>query len=240
MDIASSHITNVGHVVLWVTFAIMTIASIAFATLMFQATQNAKTIPMISMAVTIVSGLAYFAMAASEEGSLTGPYTYRTVYYARYVDWAITTPLLLLELALISGLSLTSTLFVLLTDELMIISGLIGTLDYKSNFRWAWFGFGVVFWLPILKELMVDARRSAHQKSERVAHVFETLLVWTLFLWTLYPVVWTLAIGCNFISSDGEVISYALLDVATKVIFGFSLMFNFATEGYLQLPSDNP
>lgn len=39
-----------------------------------------------------------------------------------------------------------------------------------------------------------------------------------------YPIVWGLAEGSNTITSDAEGASYAGLDIAAKVIFGWALM----------------
>ena len=59
----------------------------------------------------------------------------RAVFYARYIDWTITTPLLLLELLLTTGLPLTEIFSTIFMDELMIITGLIGAL-VASEYKW--------------------------------------------------------------------------------------------------------
>ena len=44
----------------------------------------------------------------------------RSVWYARYIDWTFTTPLLLLELSLATGLPLAKTFNLLFLDVLMV------------------------------------------------------------------------------------------------------------------------
>ena len=39
-----------------------------------------------------------------------------------------------------------------------------------------------------------------------------------------YPIVWGLAEGSNTITADAEAASYAGLDIAAKVVFGWALM----------------
>lgn len=39
-----------------------------------------------------------------------------------------------------------------------------------------------------------------------------------------YPIVWGLAEGSDSITADAEAASYAVLDIAAKVIFGWALM----------------
>lgn len=56
----------------------------------------------------------------------------------RYIDWFITTPLLLLDLALTAALPWPTILFLILTDEVMIVTGLVGALvksSYKVSIR---------------------------------------------------------------------------------------------------------
>jgi bacteriorhodopsin len=81
------------------------------------------------------------------------PYT-RQIWYARYIDWtstsesssfedtqlglmfhAVTTPLLLLELLLASGMPLGDIMMTIFMDLLMIITGLIGAL-VVSDYKW--------------------------------------------------------------------------------------------------------
>ena len=66
------------------------------------------------------------------------------VYYARYIDWCITTPLLLTHLIIFAGLTWQQWVFVLLSDFGMIVTGLIGNL-VRDTTRWGWFVFGCFF-----------------------------------------------------------------------------------------------
>jgi bacteriorhodopsin len=46
--------------------------------------------------------------------------TYRSIYYVRYIDWFITTPLLLLDLLLTAGMPWPTLLWVLMVDWIMV------------------------------------------------------------------------------------------------------------------------
>lgn len=65
--------------------------------------------------------------------------------YVRYIDWTITTPLLLLELLLGTGLPLSDIITVVFMDLVMIVTGLIGSL-VTSSYKWGFFVFGVSLW----------------------------------------------------------------------------------------------
>jgi bacteriorhodopsin len=51
----------------------------------------------------------------------------------RYVDWALTTPLLLLDLALLAGLPWIDVLALLVVDEAMILTGAFAGLHRRPN-----------------------------------------------------------------------------------------------------------
>lgn len=50
-------------------------------------------------------------------------------------DWAITTPLLLLDILLLAGLSIGDTLWILFADIAMIVTGLFGAL-LPNRYKW--------------------------------------------------------------------------------------------------------
>jgi bacteriorhodopsin len=55
------------------------------------------------------------------------------IFYA--ADWAITTPLLLLDILLLAGLSIGDTLWILFADIAMIVTGLFGAL-LPNRYKW--------------------------------------------------------------------------------------------------------
>ncbi|MEH1830951.1 MAG: bacteriorhodopsin [Nostoc sp.] len=55
-----------------------------------------------------------------------------------------------------------------------------------------------------------------------IAISFRKLVTVHLVLWTLYPIVWILSPeGFNALGQGGETMGYTLLDIASKVGFGF-------------------
>lgn len=59
----------------------------------------------------------------------------RQIFYVRYIDWFITTPLLLTDLLLTCGLPKPTILYVILMNEVMVVTGLVGAL-VKSSYKW--------------------------------------------------------------------------------------------------------
>ena len=52
----------------------------------------------------------------------------RPIFYARYIDWSITTPLLLVDVLLMARLPITAAAWAVFADLAMIITGLIGAV----------------------------------------------------------------------------------------------------------------
>lgn len=81
----------------------------------------------------VLSGYVYLLHANS-----TGAQWLTSQQYVRYIDWVITTPLLLLELLLATGLSGSDIFTTVFLDLVMIIAGLVGAL-VASTYKWGFF-----------------------------------------------------------------------------------------------------
>jgi len=92
----------------------------------------------ITAAINLTACIAYFTMGSNlgfapiaVEFMRSNPKVhgvYRQVFYTRYSDWVVTTPLLLMDLLLTAALPWPTILWVIFLDEVMIITGLIGAL----------------------------------------------------------------------------------------------------------------
>ena len=92
----------------------------------------------ITAALNFTAFIAYFTMGSNlgwapidVEFQRTNPIvagTNRSIFYVRYIDWVVTTPLLLMDLLLTAGLPWPTIIYVIFWDEVMIITGLVGAL----------------------------------------------------------------------------------------------------------------
>lgn len=147
--------------------------------------------------VTTIASLAYLAMATGHGYVIKC--NGRAFYYARYIDWIFTTPLLLFDVLLVAGTGFSSlnVTFMFTFDILMIASGLIGEL-IEDSFRWAFFGFGMLFFIPIMFFLCrADGSDGvmcgAADNATPIQRFSQTLIFLTWFLWMFYPIVWILS-----------------------------------------------
>jgi len=221
--------------VLWAVFSIMLGSSIAFAVLMVRQPSHRRLYHYITLFITLTSALAYFAMANGlgiteienlPKGDGEEP-TYRNFYYVRYVDLAITTPLVLLDLCLLSGLDAVTIILLVVADVYMIIATLVGTLAGPSHntARWGFFTTACVIFIYQAYTLLTYGVTSAKTHTVRVYHLYLSLTVYTLVLWLAYPVIWSLSQATNILDESGEILACAVIDILSKSVFGFWLLF---------------
>lgn len=165
----------------------------------------------------IASGL-YLAMALGQGFSVVYG---RPTFWVRYVTWFLSTPLLLLDLCFLGRNSLPVVGSLLGANAYMIATGFVGTISPKP-INYIWYIVSCGAFLAVFYLLVKPYRIEAERKHPRAKQAFRKLLAVHLVLWTGYPIVWILAsTGFNFLSQGGETMFYTLLDLASKVGFGF-------------------
>lgn len=113
---------------------------------------------------------------------------YRQVYWARYVDWAITTPLLLLDLALLAGMNGGSILITIVADLIMILTGLFAAFGAEGTpQKWGWYTIACIAYLVVIWQLVLYGRPAAAAKGGKVGNFFAAIGGFTLVIWTVYP-----------------------------------------------------
>lgn len=155
----------------------------------------------------------------------TFEHVYRQVFWARYVDWSITTPLLLLDLAFLAGLNGANILVAIIADLVMVLTGLFAAYHNDGAAKWGWYAMGCVAFLVIIYQLVIPGRRAVASKDAKTSKFFAAIAGYTLIIWTLYPIVWGIGDGSRTWSVDAEIIAYAILDVLAKPVFGLWLLF---------------
>ncbi|GAA5905951.1 hypothetical protein JCM5296_001299 [Sporobolomyces johnsonii] len=175
----------------------------------------------IATAILLITALTYWIMASnlgyavigtefSRGGTLGGPT--RAIFYARYIDWVLTTPLLLLLLLLGTGFSLSRIFFVLFIDVFMIICGLIGALT-ASRYKWGLFSFGVAAAFYIWWTLIHPGRASAFRLGNDYGKAYSGSAIFLLIIWFIYPIIWAVSDGGNVIPITSEMIAVSLLTI---------------------------
>jgi bacteriorhodopsin len=230
---------DVGNRTLWVVVVIMALSSLAFYAMAFRVPVQKRLFHILTAFLTTFAFLSYFAMATGDgisynkivikESHKKVPDTYeviyRQVYWARYVDWSLTTPLLLLDLALLAGLSGANILVAIVADLIMVLTGLFAAFGHGEGQKWGWYTIACIAYLVIVYQLAVNGQAAASGKDSKTKAFYAAIGGYTLLLWTVYPIIWGVADGARIADVDAEIIAYAVLDVLAKPVFGFWLLF---------------
>ncbi|GAA5819987.1 hypothetical protein JCM10212_005637 [Sporobolomyces blumeae] len=233
---ANIDITEAAITFRWIVFVIMALSGLGIYALSLTRKLNERAFHELAAAVCITAAISYFAMAA-DYGAVPVEVEYirkgvlgkdwikagilhptRSIWYVRYIDWTITTPLLLLELALASGLPLSQIFFLIFMDVVMIVTGLVGAL-ITSSYKWGFFVFGCLALFAIWFILLGSGRASVARLGSDYSKAYMSSCLMLSGLWLLYPIAWALSDGGNAITPNSEMYFYGVLDVLAKPVY---------------------
>lgn len=206
---------------LWIGFVGMVIGSIYFGIKAFaMRRKEGMEFALESFFICLWAATMYLTMVLGETAIRPTEGLQTEVYLGRYIDWIVTTPLLLLELGVIAGLRPKLIAGVIGADIFMIVTGAIATLEGRPE-NYLWWIISTGSFLAILGSLLTEFSASARRRNGKVNSLFLTLRNVPIVLWICYPVVWLLgAEGFRVISVGVETALYAILDLCAKVGFG--------------------
>jgi len=214
---------NLESLLHWIYVAGMTIGALHFWSL----SRNPRGVPqyeyLVAMFIPIWSGLAYMAMAI-DQGKVEA--AGQIAHYARYIDWMVTTPLLLLSLSwtAMQFIKKDWTLigFLMSTQIVVITSGLIADLSERDWVRYLWYICGVCAFLIILWGIWNPLRAKTRTQSSELASLYDKLVTYFTVLWIGYPIVWIIGpSGFGWINQTIDTFLFCLLPFFSKVGFSF-------------------
>lgn len=258
-----------GHRTLWVVTVLMGISSLVFYTLAARAPLSKRIFHVLSAFVTTISFITYMALATGQGFNLAGspvhnkhkhvPDTedqiYRTVFWLRYVNWALSTPLILTNFALISGLPGANLVSAIAANWVMLAAGLFGSYDGHTRARWAWLTISCLSYLVILHHGGFHAQRASQNKDPQVKRFFGAISGLTFAVFALFPIATAAGPLALKLSVDAETVIFAIHDILTQGIVSYWLLLahdnataitvhingfwaNGVTEGSIRLPEE--
>ncbi|MCU0354112.1 MAG: bacteriorhodopsin [Cytophagales bacterium] len=199
----------------------------ASAVALFAMSRNAKGVPdykyAIHIFVVVWSGLAYSALAMNQGWTMVAG---QQVLYARYIDWVVTTPLLLLSLTLtgkyfvdVKG-GITAAL--LGTQAIMIITGLVAELSAEPSVQYFWYIAGCVALAMVLYLFWGPLYDKAKSQEGGITEVYRKSATFLTVQWLLYPVAWIIGTpGLGWLDSTTTTILFIILPIISKAGFAF-------------------
>jgi sensory rhodopsin len=159
------------------------------------------------------AGLMYVLMALNIGTVTIGS---NTIITPRYIDWLITTPILVGYVGYVAGAPRRMIAGVMAADAAMILTGGVATVLAPPG-KWIFFGISSVFHLTLFGMLYGVFPRYAKHYSKRRG-LFKLLQNHVGLLWLAYPLVWLVgAPGLGYVSAAGVSLIIAYLDVVAKV-----------------------
>lgn len=159
------------------------------------------------------AGISYVAMAFGI-GTVTVNGTEFVGF--RYIDWLVTTPLLVGFVGYVAGASRRTIAGVMIADALMIAFGAAGVVAGGTT-KWLLFGVSSLFHVSLFGYLYVVFPRTVPDDPMQQG-LFSLLKNHIGLLWLAYPFVWLMGPeGIAFAGAVGIALTYAFLDVLAKV-----------------------
>lgn len=197
-------LSDTGHRTLWVVFVVMAIASIVFAAISWNVPVSKRIYHVLTTLMAIVASITYFSLASGDGESYNCHTVYdhhkahspdpdthqvcRQVYWARYVGWVLTVPLIILQLSLLAGLDGAHTLMAIIANVIMILSGLFSAFGTQGTAQtWGWYAISCISYFFIVWHVALHGGKMARSKGTGVAKLFGSLGLYFFVVWTVYP-----------------------------------------------------
>jgi bacteriorhodopsin len=186
----------------------------------------------------LVGTISYFAQASDLGWSVIsmadqlGDGSTRQIFFAKYINWVVSFPALVLSLGLVSGVSWATIVYNIFLSWTWVVSFLVGAYT-ATNYKWGFFAFGTVAAILLGVNTCLDGGVAAKRVGLRRDHAI--LAAWATFLWLLYPLAWGLSDGGNEISVTSGFIFFGILDVLLVPFFAFAFLALSRTWDYGQL-----
>ena len=211
---------------LWVGCIGMSLGALALLSMYRSVPDKEQHHVVASFWVCAIAAGSYLAMAFGQ-GDIT--VHGKEVFVARYIDWTLTTPLLLLgllTLGLVGSKKKEIGSFVagvLAADVFMIATGLMASLSSDATHKWVWYGASCLAFLSVVYAVWLPVRKAAHEMG--VGSLYDKLAGLLTGLWFIYPILWVFGTeGTSTISLNSEVAVFAVIDLLAKVGFGLMLV----------------
>lgn len=166
-------------------------------------------------AISGIAAVAYLLMALEIGWTVVDG---RTVFIPRYIDWLLTTPLLLLYLAMLVEADRLTIGKLIAANVVMIVAGMVAAL-LSGPERFGLFMLGAIAFLVVVYYLIGPLTdRASGRATESLYYSLRNL---TVVLWAVYPVIWLLGPpGLDLMTELVDVVLITYLDLITKVGFG--------------------
>jgi bacteriorhodopsin len=211
---------------LWAVTAVYCLSFMAVYGLGHFAKSGEKIFHYLFSIALLVGSISYFAMASNlgwtvvSAANGAGDYgLLRQIFFAKYINWVVSFPVVTVVLGLVSGVSWATIFYWVALSWTWVVSYLISAF-VATNYKWGFFAFGTVAWLLLACGLATDGMKAA--KRVDLKRDYTILAGWLNLLWLLYPIAFGLSDGGNRIGVTAGFIFWGILDVLMVPLLAFA------------------
>jgi bacteriorhodopsin len=216
---------------LWVGTFGMVLGVIILMIVGKQRTASEQTQSVLHWSVPAIAACSYFAMVVGQGAGVLRDSTAdggsRVFYFARYIDWAFTTPILLIGLALLAFHGIEKKWGIIsglvIADVIMIVTALFFGASIEPGIKWIWFTISCLAFIYVYYALWVQLKKENLKARPSVQKAYKSLAGSLSVIWFIYPVVIGLGTdGLGTLSPMVTTASFVILDLVAKVVFGLT------------------
>ncbi|KAG8160289.1 hypothetical protein KVR01_009825 [Diaporthe batatas] len=215
---------------LWAVTAIFVLEFLGFFGLTFVARSREKIFHYLFAVTLLVGSVAYFAMASDLAWDVISQANEtqngdRQIFFAKYVYWVVSFPVVTIALGLVSGVSWASILYNVTLSWVWVLSYLFSAYT-ASTYKWGFYAFGTAAYLLLAYSTLFEGRQSLATRDFGPARSHHTLLsAWTNLLWLNYPIAFGISDGGNKIGVTPSFIYFGILDLLMVPVLAVAFLF---------------
>jgi bacteriorhodopsin len=164
-------------------------------------TQSKRIFHILTSLITTISFIIYLALSTGQ-GITTKHATIherhkhvpdtdteyiRQVLWLRFVNWALTTPLLFINFTLLSGLPGANLLIAIVAHLIMLATALLGIFSGHGRERWVWLTLTCISYLVVIHHVGFHAQRAAKSKDVQARRLFGSISGSGIAMLALFP-----------------------------------------------------
>ena len=221
------------NAILWITTIIMLVGGLLILAKGKHRTASEGLHTVLHGTVPIIAACLYFAMATgqglvalpTDSAVAGGVAATRIFYFARYIDWTFTTPLLLVSLAMTAMHSSQKRAGLIVgavvADVMMIGTAFAFGASEVGWMKWTWFIVSCAAFLGVYYVIWVSQMQANALERDDIRATYRRNATILSVLWLIYPIILAIAPdGLNIVSDAFSVLVIAILDVVAKVVYG--------------------
>jgi len=226
--VGDQYLTVNGSNWLWAVTAVYIVSFLAAIGLSFRARAGERFFHYIFAVGSLVGAIVYFAQASdlgftpiAQANNQWNGFD-RQIFFAKYIGWVVTFPVVILALGILSGVSWTTILYQIANAWIWVVCYLVGAYT-RTNYKWGFFAFGTAAWMVLAVSTLTHGLRSSTRVGVRNHYL--PLAGWANFLWMMYPIAWGLSDGGNRIGVTASFIWFGILDILLIPVLTFATIF---------------